>query len=149
MIPHTLVTEYAIDQTEKSGAGVCYASATGEPIPNLGEQKLPLASVEGSLRAMTFQVAPVAKPLGSVQRICAAGHTVVFDSEGSYIRNKQTGELNWMRNDNGNFIADRVAVGDYGSLSEYNQLNFIALTLLMSSQTLPVFRHGSLRRTME
>ena len=94
MIPHTLVTEYAIDHTEKSRAGVCYASATGEPIPNLGEQKLPLAIVEGSLRAMTFQVAPVAKPLGPVQRICAAGHTVVFDSEGSYILNKQTGELN-------------------------------------------------------
>ena len=31
----------------------------------------------------------------------------------------------WTRNDNGNFIADRVAVGDYGSLSEYKQLNFI------------------------
>ena len=49
VIPHTLVTEYAIDQTDKSRAGVCYASATGEPIPNLGEQKLPLAIVEGSL----------------------------------------------------------------------------------------------------
>ena len=100
------MTEYAIDQTEKSRAVVCYASATGEPIQNLGEQKLPLAIVEGSLRAMTFQVAPVAKPLGSVQRICAAGHTVVFDSEGSYILNKQTEELNWPRNDNGNFMLD-------------------------------------------
>ena len=55
---------------------------------------------------MTFQVAPVAKPLGSVQRICAAGHAVVFDSEGSYIINKQTGELNWLLNDNGNFMLD-------------------------------------------
>ena len=94
------------DPTDKSRAGVCYAGATGEPIPNLGQQKLPLATVEGFLRAMTFQVAPVAKPLGSVQRICAAGHMVVFDSEGSYIVNKQTGELNWLRNDNGNFMLD-------------------------------------------
>ena len=106
MIPHTLVINYAISPTDKSRAGVCYASATGEPIPNLGEQKLPLATVEGSLRAMTFQVAPVAKPLGSVQRICAAGHTVVFDSEGSYIINKQIGELNWVRNGIGNFMLD-------------------------------------------
>ena len=106
MIPHTLVTEYAISPTDKSRAGVCYASATGEPIPNLGEQKLPLATVEGFLRAMTFQVAPVAKPLGSVQRICAAGHMVVFDSEGSYIVNTQAGELNWLRNYNGNFMLD-------------------------------------------
>ena len=64
VIPHTLVTDYAISPTDKSRAGVCYTSATGEPIPSLGEQKLPLATVEGSLRAMTFQVAPVAKPLG-------------------------------------------------------------------------------------
>ena len=83
VIPHTLVTDDAISPTDNSRAGVCYASATGEPIPNLGEQKLPLATVGGFLRAMTFQVATVAKPLGSVQRICAAGHMVVFDSEGS------------------------------------------------------------------
>ena len=31
VIPHTLVTEYAINPTDKSRAGVCYASATGEP----------------------------------------------------------------------------------------------------------------------
>ena len=100
------MTDYAISPTDKSRAGFCYASATFEPIPNLGEQKLPLATVEGSLRAMTFQVAPVAKPLGSVQRICAAGHMVVLDSEGSYFVNKQTGELIWFRNDNGNFMLD-------------------------------------------
>ena len=34
VIPHTLVTEYAINPTDKSRAGVCYASATGELIPN-------------------------------------------------------------------------------------------------------------------
>ena len=55
---------------------------------------------------MTFQVATVAKPVGFVQRICAAGRKVVFDSEGSYIVNKQTGELNWLRKDNGNFMLD-------------------------------------------
>ena len=31
----------------------------------------------------------------------------------------------WTRNDNGNFIADRVAVGDYGSLAEFMQLSTI------------------------
>ena len=105
-ILHALVTDYAIRQTDKSRAGVCYASATGEPIPNLGEQKLPLATIEGSLRAMTFQVAPVSKPLGSVKRICAAGDRIVFDDDGSYIVNKPTGELKWLRDDNGNFMLD-------------------------------------------
>ena len=45
---------------------------------------------EGSLRAMTFQAVPIAKPLGSVKKICQAGHIVVFDDEGSYIYNKDT-----------------------------------------------------------
>ena len=70
IIPHTLLTEYCIVATAVSDAGVCYVSATGEPIPNLGEQRLPLTTEEGSLRTMTFQAAPVAKPLGSVQKIC-------------------------------------------------------------------------------
>ena len=50
VIPHTLVIEYPIMATAMSEAGVCYVSATGEPIPKLGEQRPPLASgsvVEG------------------------------------------------------------------------------------------------------
>ena len=78
----------------------------GEPIPNLGEQRLLLATEEGSMRAMTFQAAPVAKPLGSVKRICQAGHYVIFDEDGSYIMNKATGELNWLREQNGNYMLD-------------------------------------------
>ena len=104
MVPHILVMEYPVQSTATSDAGVCYASATGEPIPNLGEQRLPLVMAEGSLRAMMFQAAPVAKPLGSLMKICQAGHVVVFDSDGSYILNKTTGELNWLRKENGNFM---------------------------------------------
>ena len=47
---------------------ICYSSATDEPIPNLGEQKLPMITQEGSLRMMTCQVATVVRPLGSVKR---------------------------------------------------------------------------------
>ncbi len=102
-----MVTEYPILETPKSRAGLCYASATGAPIPNLGEQCLPLATAGGSLRMMTFQAAPVAKPFGSVARICKAGHAVVFDGEdGSYIINGQMGEKNWMREDQGNCMLD-------------------------------------------
>ena len=50
--------------------------------------------------AMTSQTAPVAKPLGSVDRICETGHLVVFDCDGSYILNKTTGEPNWLRKEN-------------------------------------------------
>ena len=91
VVPHTFITKYTIMPTQKSESGARYASATGEPIPNLGEQRLPMATTEGSLRAMTFQAAPVAKPLGSVTRVCQAGHVVVFDSEGLHILNNVTG----------------------------------------------------------
>ena len=91
VIPHKLVKGYKIDETAKSKEGLCYASATGDPIPNLGEQTLPLETLEGSWRSMKFQAAPVERPLASVMRICQAGHRVVFDAdEGSYILNNVT-----------------------------------------------------------
>ena len=39
----------------------------------------------------------VAKPLAAVNKICAAGHTVVFDDDGSYVHNKFTVEVNMLR----------------------------------------------------
>ena len=55
---------------------------------------------------MAFQAAPVAKPLGSVKHICQAGHSVVFDEDGSYILNKIAGEIKWLREDDGNYMLD-------------------------------------------
>ena len=62
--------------------------------------------MEETFRGMTFQAAPVSKPLGSVKRICAAGHRVVFDEDGSYRENKTTCETNMLREDNGNYMLD-------------------------------------------
>ena len=106
VIPHTMVVDYPIVETDKSKSGLCYDSATGAPIPNLGEQQLPLGTSEGTLRMMAFQAASVAKPLGSVHKICKAGHVVVFDNDGSYIYNKATGEINMLREDHGNYMLD-------------------------------------------
>ena len=39
-------------------------------------------------------------------RMCKAGHRVIFDEEGSYVENKETGEINWMRQENGNYMLD-------------------------------------------
>ena len=107
VIPYKQIKGYAVQETEDSKEGICYASATSDPIPNMGEQTLPLQTAEGTWRSMRFQAAPVERPLGSVMRICAAGHRVVFDAEeGSYILNKTTGEINWLREDNGNYVMD-------------------------------------------
>ena len=106
VIPHRLVSQHPVRETRASRAGLCYSSATGQPIPNLGEQKLPLVTMEGTLRGMTFQAAPVSKPPGSVKRICGSGHRVAFDDGGSYVQNKVTGEINWLREENGNYMLD-------------------------------------------
>ena len=106
VIPHNEVHEHPIRETAASKGGVTYASATGAPIPNLGEQILPLLTQEGSLRSMTFQAAPVDRALGSVKRMCRSGHMVVFDDDGSYVLNKSTGEINWLREEHGNYMLD-------------------------------------------
>ena len=73
---------------------------------------------------VTCQVAPVAQPLGSVKRMCQAGHRVVFDDEGSYIENKWTGEANWLREEDGNYIMDvHVVPGRY--VEEMSKAGFI------------------------
>ena len=59
---------------------------------------------------MTLQAAPVDRPLGSVKRMCQAGHRVVFDSDGSYVLNKATKEVNWLREENGNYMLDMWVV---------------------------------------
>ena len=98
--------DHTKSETKASQEGHDFVSATGETIPNLGERKVPAMTRENTLRAMTFQAAPVTKPLGSVKKICMAGHTVVFDNEGSYIYNKATGELNMLREEGGNYMLD-------------------------------------------
>ena len=44
-----------------------------------------------------FQCADVTKALGSVSNICSNGNRVVFDDDGSFIENKQAGEILWMK----------------------------------------------------
>ena len=65
VIPHRLVGQRPTRDTEASRNGKSYASATGQPLRNLGEQRLPLLAQEGTLRGMTFQAASVSKPLRS------------------------------------------------------------------------------------
>ncbi len=36
----------------------------------------------------------------------SSGHRVVFDEDGSFVQNKQSGEINWLREENGNFMMD-------------------------------------------
>ena len=107
VMPEAMAKQYALKPSIGSEAGVEYQSATGEPIPNLGEKSLNLFMPDGTTRIMTMQVAKgVSKPLGSVSRICSVGHRVVFDDEGSYIVHKDTGHITWLRQENGVYVLD-------------------------------------------
>ena len=91
-------------QGAASKRGVEYEVANGEKIPNLGEKKFVGTSEEGTERNMTAQVCDVNKALLSVKRVVKAGNRVVFDEDGSYIEDKQTGEKMWMEENNGMYI---------------------------------------------
>ena len=100
------VPGHEVTETTAAINGVGFVSATGAPIPNEGQIVLPKVTREGSLRRMTMQAAPVAKPLASVQKICDAGHLVIFDNEGSYIFNKHPGVINQLREESGSYMLD-------------------------------------------
>ena len=91
-------------QGAASNRGVEYEVANGEKIQNLGEKKFVGTSEEGTERNMTAQVCDVNKALLSVKRVVKAGNRVVFDEDGSYIEDKQTGEKMWMEENNGMYI---------------------------------------------
>ena len=55
-----------------------FQTASGEPIKNEGEQRIPVVTPSGQLKGMTFQACDVTKPLASVKRMMDAGHAVVF-----------------------------------------------------------------------
>ena len=44
-----------------------------------------------------MKASPVTMPSVSVKKICQAGHAVVFDDEGFFIMNKNTGKVKWLR----------------------------------------------------
>ena len=87
-----------------SRRGVEYEVANGEKIPNLGEKKFMGETAEGKTRNITAQVCDVNKALLSVKKVMAVGNRVVFDSEGSYIEDKTSGERMWMVEDKGMFL---------------------------------------------
>ena len=74
--------------------GGYYTSASGGVIYNEGERDVHGVADDSQEVRMTFQVAKVRGPFGSVRRICEAGNRVVFDDEGegSYIESKKTGK---------------------------------------------------------
>ena len=73
--------------------------ATGELIPNLGEKNCFAVSENEITRQLTAQGCDVNQPLLSVRKMMQAGNRIVFDSDGSYIEDTESGEWMSMRDD--------------------------------------------------
>ena len=104
VIPLSWLGSHPIEESPDSRAGAYYTAANGERIDNEGQRILTLVTSEGIIRKMTFQVCKSSKALGSVSKICKAGHRVVFDGDGSYIEDKQTGEVMWLVEKDGLYV---------------------------------------------
>jgi hypothetical protein len=89
-IPPNVASMFKVRSTKMSENGGYYTSASGGVIYNEGERDVRGVTDDAQELGMTFQVAKVRGPLGSVRRICEAGNRVVFDDDGdgSYIENK-------------------------------------------------------------
>ena len=93
VVGEDMISAVVTKEGQASRRGVVYEVANGVRIPNLGEKQFVGVSNEGISRHITAQVCEVNKGLLSVRRMVAAGNRVVFDSQGSYVEDPQTGEV--------------------------------------------------------
>ena len=118
-----------IKKTESQGsrAGLKYVTADGGTVENEGEKRF-AGFVEKTWRQTGYnqwmrkeptpkdlkvQICDVVRPLMAVKKMCQAGHRVVFDDEGSYAENKETGEIIEVEEIEGEYVMD-VWVKDEG-----------------------------------
>ena len=87
-----------------SRRGVEYEVANGHRLPNEGEKKFTAITEEGQEKKLVVQVCDVNQGLLSVSKATAANNRVVFDRDGSYIENKDSGEVTRLQEKNGMYI---------------------------------------------
>ena len=108
--------------TRESQLGLGYRAANGSPIRNFGERTIEGHTEEGQGLKMKMTVADVSKVLASVARICECNSRVVFNEEGSYIEDKQSGRMTPMHTRNGVYVMEvKVKITPGGQVSTVDQ----------------------------
>ena len=87
-----------------SRRGVEYEVANGARLPNEGEKKFSAMTSQSQEKQLCVQVCDVNQGLLSVSKATAANNRVVFDSAGSYIENKDSGEITWLEEKKGMYM---------------------------------------------
>ena len=101
--PPTVAQGNKVTETRASKAGMRYMAANGSPIENHGQKAVKGFTDGWNPICMTMQVADVNKVLASVKRICEAGNTVTFDSNGGVIWNRATGKTTRLEEKGGTY----------------------------------------------
>ena len=99
---------FEVKESEGSRRGQRYVAASGDRIPNIGEQVIKFKTAEGKLSKIKWQNAPVTKPLLSVSHICDSGHEVKFTKLGGVITNMKSGRTTAFRRKNNVYVLDMV-----------------------------------------
>ena len=90
--PASMAPHWPTRESAGSRMGLHYTSASGQRMPNQGEQHLPVAFDNGIKTTAIFQIAEVSRPLIGVGRVCEMGNRVIFGSSGGVIVNLSTGK---------------------------------------------------------
>ena len=72
-------------ESAMSRAGACYRTASGAPVPNLGELDVQFLTNEGYVGAIPFQLADIERPLIAVSALAKAGNIVELYENGGRI----------------------------------------------------------------
>jgi len=80
-------------------------AANGTRIGVHGEKTIQFVK-DGRKCGMKYLITDVTKPLAAVSAMVDEGNRVVFDSEGSYVECKKTGQRIYMKRSNGTFVME-------------------------------------------
>jgi len=92
-----------VEPTEESARGIGFVAANGTRMQNYGGTKVKFKTGD-KVKAMNFSVTDCKKPLAAVSKIVDKGNRVVFDSGGSFIESKVTGEKIVLERERGTYV---------------------------------------------
>ena len=119
-----MAEDYPLRETEASKQGMSFISASGDPMPNLGERVLVVKSPSGHVSVMRNQVVNCTGPLTAVSRCIDAGKFVGFCSEGSFILDRETGAFDLLERTDDCFELELEIIPYSEAEPELEQLGF-------------------------
>lgn len=104
VMPSVCAPHIPIKESDGSKKGSHYVAVGGARIPNVGQERVTLATQNGQASAMTFQTVDINNPFASVSEICKKGHRVVFGDDGSFTEHKLSGKKIYLKGRNGVYV---------------------------------------------